>query len=81
MLNKDQKNDFNSLLPGQSSEAGASRRTALKAALDVGYAAAALPIMAQTAIKTPAADSQAAPGVRHLWGKLTSCLYRFFVII
>ncbi len=62
MLNKDQKNDFNSLLPGQSSEAGASRRTALKAALGVGYAAAALPIMAQTTIKPPAADSQAASG-------------------
>ncbi len=30
-----------------------SRRTALKAAIGVGYAAAALPIMAQTAIKTP----------------------------
>jgi carboxymethylenebutenolidase len=54
MLNPDQKNDFNALLPGASSEAGASRRTALKAALGVGYAAAALPVMAQTAIKTPA---------------------------
>ncbi len=54
MLNPDQKNDFNALLPGTSSEAGASRRTALKAALGVGYAAAALPVMAQTAIKTPA---------------------------
>ena len=31
-----------------------SRRTALKAAIGVGYAAAALPIMAQTAVKTPA---------------------------
>lgn len=53
MLNDDQKNDFNALLPGQASEAGASRRSALKAALGVGYAAAVLPIMAQTAIKTP----------------------------
>jgi carboxymethylenebutenolidase len=53
MLNNDQKNDFDSLMPGQSTEGGASRRTALKAALGVGYAAAALPIMAQTAIKTP----------------------------
>ncbi|MDB5932412.1 MAG: carboxymethylenebutenolidase [Polaromonas sp.] len=53
MLNQDQKNDFNALLPGESTEAGASRRTALKTALGVGYAAAALPIMAQTAIKTP----------------------------
>ena len=52
MLNKDQKADFDALLPGQSSEAGASRRSALKAALGVGYAASALPIMAQTAIKT-----------------------------
>jgi carboxymethylenebutenolidase len=54
MLNNDQKNDFDSLLPGQSTESGASRRTALKAALGVGYAAAAMPIMAQTAIKTSA---------------------------
>ena len=53
MLNRDQKQDFDALLPGTSSEAGASRRTALKAALGVGYAAAAMPIMAQTAIKTP----------------------------
>ncbi len=52
MLNSDQKKDFDALLPGQSTEAGASRRTALKAALGVGYAAAAMPLMAQTAIKT-----------------------------
>ena len=52
MLNNDQKNDFNALLPGESSPAGSSRRTALKAALGVGYAAATLPVMAQTAIKT-----------------------------
>jgi carboxymethylenebutenolidase len=52
MLNKDQKDDFNALLPCASGEAGASRRTALKAALGAGYAAATLPIMAQTAIKT-----------------------------
>ncbi|MBG6074313.1 dienelactone hydrolase family protein [Polaromonas sp. CG_9.11] len=53
MLNQDQKNDFNALLPGDSTEVGASRRTALKAALGVGYAVAAMPLMAQTAIKTP----------------------------
>ena len=52
MLDQDQTNDFNALLPGQSTEAGASRRTALKVALGVGYAASAVPIMAQTAIKT-----------------------------
>ena len=45
-------NEFNSLLPGQTTESGASRRTALKVALGVGYAATAMPIMAQTAIKT-----------------------------
>lgn len=52
MLNSDQTSEFDSLLPGQSTENGATRRTALKAALGVGYAATALPIMAQTAIKT-----------------------------
>ena len=52
MLNPDQHNDFNALLPGSTSESGASRRTALKVALGAGYAAAAMPIMAQTAIKT-----------------------------
>ena len=52
MLPSDLKNQFDSLLPGSSSEAGASRRTALKLALGVGYAAAAMPIMAQTAITT-----------------------------
>jgi carboxymethylenebutenolidase len=54
MLNHNLKNEFDSLLPGNSSEAGASRRTALKAALGVGYAATAMPIMAQTAIQTSA---------------------------
>ncbi len=53
MLHDDLKSDLESLLPGRSTEQGASRRTALKAALGVGYAAAALPIAAQTAIKTP----------------------------
>ena len=53
MLTNDQKTEFNALLPGKSTEAGATRRTALKAVLGVGYAATALPIMAQTAIKTP----------------------------
>ncbi len=52
MLPSDLKNQFDSLLPGSSTEAGASRRTALKVALGVGYAAAAAPIMAQTAITT-----------------------------
>lgn len=49
----DVKNGLDSLLPGKTTEAGATRRTALKTALGVGYAATAMPIMAQTAIKTP----------------------------
>lgn len=52
MLDNNQLQDFSSLLPGTSTQAGARRRTALKVALGVGYAAAAMPIMAQTAIKT-----------------------------
>jgi carboxymethylenebutenolidase len=53
VLNQDLSAEFDALLPGQSTEAGASRRTALKAALGMGYAASVMPIMAQTAIKTP----------------------------
>ncbi|WP_234263177.1 dienelactone hydrolase family protein [Hydrogenophaga sp. NFH-34] len=54
MLNESQTQDLSALLPGLSTEAGPSRRTALKAALGVGYAASTLPTLAQTAIKTPA---------------------------
>ena len=50
----DLRSDVHSLLPGRSTEAGAPRRTALQAALGLGYAAAAAPLMAQTAITTPA---------------------------
>ncbi len=53
MLNKDLETEFNSLLPGQTTAQGPSRRTAIQVALGVGYAAAAMPIMAQTAINTP----------------------------
>lgn len=52
MLNTNLRTELDALLPGQSTEQGASRRTALKAALGMGYAAAAMPIMAQTAIRT-----------------------------
>lgn len=45
--------DSQALLDARTLGEGATRRTALKAALGVGYAAAALPVMAQTAIKTP----------------------------
>ena len=54
MLGDDLMTEFNALLPGESGDAGASRRTALKVALGIGYAAATLPIMAQTAIQTSA---------------------------
>jgi carboxymethylenebutenolidase len=53
MMNRDLETEFKALLPGHGTELGATRRTALKAALGVGYAASALPIMAQTVIKTP----------------------------
>jgi len=45
--------DAQALLGGRVDASGTTRRVALKAALGVGYAAAAAPIMAQTAIKTP----------------------------
>jgi carboxymethylenebutenolidase len=51
MLNSDLTTELDALLPTQASP---SRRSALKAALGVGYAATALPIMAQTAIRTSA---------------------------
>lgn len=54
MLNPDMTRDAEALLGASGAEAaGATRRTALKAALGVGYAAATLPTLAQTAIKTP----------------------------
>ncbi len=51
MLRHDQQADFDALLPGQDQP---NRRAALKAALGVGYAATALPIVAQTAVQTSA---------------------------
>ncbi|MEK9952927.1 MAG: dienelactone hydrolase family protein [Curvibacter sp.] len=53
MLNRDLESEFKALLPGTGTEAGATRRTALRSALGVGFAASALPIVAQTAIRTP----------------------------
>lgn len=49
----DLRKDFDSLLPGSTTEGGPTRRTALKV-LGAGYAAAAGTAMAQTAIKTSA---------------------------
>jgi carboxymethylenebutenolidase len=53
MLRDDLKKEFDSLLPGRPDGGGATRRLALQTALGVGYAAAAMPLAAQTAIKTP----------------------------
>ncbi len=53
MLNTDLITDSQALLDASDERGQPSRRTALKAALGVGYAAATMPIMAQTAIKTP----------------------------
>lgn len=50
MLHEDLHNDAAALLPGTGS---ASRRKALGLMLGAGYAAAAAPLMAQTAIETP----------------------------
>ncbi|MBP6896280.1 carboxymethylenebutenolidase [Pseudacidovorax sp. 1753] len=61
MLKDDIQRDFDSLRPGRAEAEGATRRTALKAALGVGYAAATLPIAAQTAIRTPADGLRAGP--------------------
>ncbi|MDQ0023631.1 carboxymethylenebutenolidase [Variovorax paradoxus] len=60
-LRDDSRSDFDSLRPGQSTEQGATRRTALKAAIGVGYAAAVMPVMAQTAISTTAEGLKAGP--------------------
>ncbi len=50
-MHDDQKHDFDALLPGAG---GGSRRTALQLMLGAGYAAAAAPVAAQTAIRTSA---------------------------
>ena len=44
--------DTRALVPGQTSDQGPTRRTALKAAVGVGYAASVMPIAAQTVVKT-----------------------------
>ncbi len=54
-MNNNLIEDTQALHGGRVNAAGTTRRVALQAALGVGYAAAAMPIMAQTAIKTPSA--------------------------
>jgi len=75
MLDQDQTQDFSSLLPGESTAAGASRRTTLKLALGVGYAAAAMPIMAQTAIKTPSEGLRTGESVYDMQGFMVPFYY------
>ena len=52
MIQPQFETDMHALVPGHTTADGPTRRTALKAALGVGYAASVSPIMAQTAVKT-----------------------------
>ncbi|MDE2416924.1 MAG: dienelactone hydrolase family protein [Burkholderiales bacterium] len=75
-MHDNMKAEFDALLPaGKSTEQGASRRTALKAALGVGYAATAMPIMAQTAIKTPSTGLTTGEGIYDVDGFLVPFYY------
>ena len=69
------QSDVSALRPGRSTEAGATRRTALQAALGVGYAVAAAPLMAQTAIATPA-DGLDAGTIQYSVGGFSVPAYR-----
>lgn len=53
MSRADQQQDVLALLPGQTTAQGPTRRLALHLAAGLGYAAAAGPAVAQTAIQTP----------------------------
>ena len=53
MLKTDHLNDAQALLDQRGGGVAPSRRRALTLGLGMGYAAATLPVMAQTAIKTP----------------------------
>lgn len=52
MWNQDQDADFHALVNARTQAAGPTRRGALQAAVGLGYAAATLPTLAQTAIQT-----------------------------
>ena len=51
-MHSDLQNDFDALVPGRSTAAGASRRTALGVLLGAGYAAAAAPVMKKSSVLT-----------------------------
>ena len=75
MLHDDLQSEFHALLPGRDQGLGATRRTALQAALGLGYAAAAAPLMAQTAVRTPA-DGLTAGEVSYTVGGFKVPAYR-----
>jgi len=75
MLNKDMQTEFNSVLPGSATEQGATRRVALKVALGATYAAAAAPLMAQTAITTSTEGLSAGSEVFDLEGATIAVYY------
>ncbi|MGI9133832.1 MAG: dienelactone hydrolase family protein [Rhodoferax sp.] len=52
MFSLDQQKDFDALVPGRVRTNGANRRLALQVGLGLGYAAAAQPVIAQSAIQT-----------------------------
>lgn len=52
MIHTQLESDLHALLNSQTGADGTNRRTALKAALGVGYAASVLPVMAQSVVKT-----------------------------
>jgi carboxymethylenebutenolidase len=54
MASGNSEQDVRALLDARDESAGVGRRTLLRGALGLGYAAAAAPVLAQTAIKTPA---------------------------
>ncbi len=75
MLSDDHRLDTEALVPGRTTEAGATRRLALQTAIGLGYAAAAAPLMAQTAIATPA-DGLTAGEVTYTVGGFKVPAYR-----
>ncbi len=60
-MNQDTMQDAHALLDARSSDAQPSRRTALKAAAGAGFAAAVLPVSAQTLVVTPSEGLLAGP--------------------
>ena len=68
---KDQYSELSALLPEQRS----TRRSALRLALGAGYAAATLPIMAQTAVQTPSDGLDAGETVCDVEGFLVPLYY------